>query len=63
MHIFVADEHPPAVFVYTRRRALQIPPSAGFHDIAYGREKGEAVSARKWLPFYPSSKARPLAVN
>ena len=40
MHIFVADEHPPAVFVYTRRRALQIPPSAGFHDIAYGREKG-----------------------
>ena len=62
MHIFVADEHPPAVFANTCRRALQIPPSAGFHDTAYGLE-GEAVSARKWLPFYPSSKARPLAVN
>ena len=57
MHIFVADEHPSAVLVYTSRRALLIPRSAGFHDIADGR-----VSERKWLPFYPSSK-RPLAVN
>jgi hypothetical protein len=40
MHIFVADERPPAVFVYTSRRALLIPRSAGFHDIAYEREKG-----------------------
>jgi hypothetical protein len=40
MHIFVADEHPLAVFANTCRRALQTPPSADFHDIAYGREKG-----------------------
>ena len=40
MHIFAADEHPPAVLVYTSRRALLIPRSAGFHDKAYGRENG-----------------------
>jgi hypothetical protein len=62
MRIFVADEHPPAGFVYTRRRALQISPSAGFQDIACGRDTGGS-GERKWLPFYPSSKARPLAVN
>jgi hypothetical protein len=49
-------------FVYTRRRALQISPSAGFQDIACGRDTGGS-GERKWLPFYPSSKARPLAVN
>jgi hypothetical protein len=63
MHIFVADEHPLAVFANTCRRALQIPPSAGFHDIAYGREKGDAVSARKWLPSTLPRRPRPLAVN
>jgi hypothetical protein len=52
MRIFVADEHPLIVFADTCRHARQIPPCAGFHDIAYGREKGGAVSARKWLPFY-----------
>jgi hypothetical protein len=41
MHIFVADEYPLAVFANICRRALQIPPSAGFHDMAYGLEKGE----------------------
>ena len=41
MHIFVADEYPLAVFVYTCRRALHIPPSTGFHDIAYVLEKEE----------------------
>jgi hypothetical protein len=34
MHIFVADEHPPAVFANTCHRASEIPPSVGFHDIA-----------------------------
>ena len=64
MHIFAADEHPPAVLVYTSRRALLIPRSAGFHDIAYGQKKrGSGERAQKWLPFYASSKARPLAVN
>ena len=59
MHIFVADEHPPAVFRYTRRRALRIlRRSAGFrrHSV-WAWRKGKRVSARKWLPFYPSSKA------
>jgi hypothetical protein len=63
MHIFVADEHLLAVFANTCRHAPQIPPCAGFDDIAYGPGKGGAVSARKWLPFFPSWKARPLAVN
>ena len=31
---------------------------AGLHDIAYGREKGEVVSAHKWLSFYPFSRWR-----
>ena len=57
MRIFVADEHPLRLFADTCRHARQIPPCAGFHDIAYGREKEGAVSARKWLPFYASSKA------
>ena len=35
---------PPAVFIYTRRRAL-LSASAGFQDIADVREKEEAVSA------------------
>src|ERR1700729_2851241 len=46
MHIFVADEGPPAVFVYTNRRALSFPRSAGFHDIAHGREKGGKQEGR-----------------
>jgi hypothetical protein len=41
MRIFVADEYPLAVFANKCRRALQIPPSAGFHDIADVREKRE----------------------
>ena len=63
MHIFVADEHPRAVFRQHMPPCLTDSALAGFHDIAYGRGKGGAVTARKWLPFYPSSKARPLAVN
>ena len=53
MHIFVADEHPLAVLANTSRRALQIPPSAGFHDIAYGREKrgDERAQMAAVLPF------------
>ena len=57
MHISVADEHPLIVFADTCRHALQIPPRAGFHGIAYAQEKGGAESARKWLSFYASSKA------
>jgi hypothetical protein len=61
----VADEHPPAVFVYTSRRALQIPPSVGFHDIAYGREKGgsgERAQMAAALPFLegPASRGQPM---
>jgi hypothetical protein len=54
MHIFAADEHPSAVLVYTSRRALLIPRSAGFHDIADGREnggKGERAQMAAVLPF------------
>ena len=54
MRIFVADEHPSAVLVYTSRRALLIPRSAGFHDIADGREnggKGERAQMAAVLPF------------
>jgi hypothetical protein len=54
MHIFAADEHPPAVLVYTSRRALLIPRSAGFHDIADGREnggRGERAQMAAVLPF------------
>jgi hypothetical protein len=48
---------PPAVFRLHAPPRLIIPPSAGFHDAAYGLEKGEA-GERKWLPFCPSSKAQ-----
>ena len=54
MHIFAADEHPPPVRVYTSRRALLIPRSAGFHDIADEREnggKGERAQMAAVLPF------------
>ena len=54
MLIFAVDEHPPAVLVYTSRRALLIPRSAGFHDIADGREnggKGERAQMAAVLPF------------
>ena len=66
MPIFVADEHPPAVFVYTCRRALQIPPSAGFHDIAYGREKGgsgERAQMAAVLPFLEGPDSRGQLMN
>ena len=58
MHIFVADEHPLAVFANTCRRALQIPPSAGFHDIAYGREKRGCGERAQMAAVHPSSKAQ-----
>jgi hypothetical protein len=54
MHIFAADEHPSAVLVYTSRRALLIPRSAGFHDIADGGEnggEGERAQMAAVLPF------------
>ena len=54
MHIFAADDHPPAVLVYTSRRALLIPRSAGFHDIADGGEnggEGERAQMAAVLPF------------
>jgi hypothetical protein len=66
MHIFVADEHPPAVFANTCRRALQIPPSAGFHDIAYGREngeKGERAQMAAVLPFLDGPASRGQLMN
>jgi hypothetical protein len=61
MHIFVADEHPLAMFANTCRRALHIPPSAGFHDIAYGREKrgsGERAQMAAVLPFSKASRGQ-----
>ena len=63
MHIFVADEHPLAVFANTCPRALQISVLRRLprHSVWAG-ERGSG-EARKWLPFYPSSKARPLAVD
>ena len=44
------------VLANARRRTLEIARCAGFHDMAYGGgRKGEAVSARRWLPFHASS--------
>ena len=66
MHIFVADEHPSAVLVYTSRRALLIPRSAGFHDIAYGREKrgsDERAQMAAVLPFLESLASRGQLTN
>ena len=66
MHIFVADERPPAVLVYTSRRALLIPRSAGFHDIAYGREKGgsgERAQMVAVLPFLEGPASRGQLMN
>ena len=66
MHIFAADEHPPAVLVYTSRRALLIPRSAGFHDIAYGREnggKGERAQMAAVLPFLEGPASRGQLMN
>ena len=53
-------------FAYTRRRALQIPPSAGFHDIAYGREKGgggERAQMAAVLPFLEGPTSRGQLMN
>ena|ERR1700727_1460641 len=61
MLIFAVDEHPPAVLVYTSRRALLIPRSAGFHDKAYGREnggKGEPGQMAAVLPFLEGPASR-----
>ena len=66
MHIFVADEHPLAVFANTCRRALQIPPSAGFHNIAYGREKrgsGERAQMAAVLPLLEGPASRGQLMN
>ena len=66
MHIFAADEHPPAVLVYTSRRALLIPRSAGFHDIADEREnggKGERAQMAAVLPFLESLASRGQLTN
>jgi hypothetical protein len=66
MHIFAADEHPSAVLVYTSRRALLIPRSAGFHDIADGREnggKGERAQMAAVLPFLEGSASRGQLTN
>ena len=57
MHIFAADEHLRRVLVYTSRRALLIPLRRLPRHSVWAGEREEAVSARKWLPFYPSSKA------
>jgi hypothetical protein len=47
------------VLANARRRTLQIARCAGFRNIAYGGgRKGEAVSARRRLPFYVSSIPR-----
>ena len=62
----MADEHPPAVFVYTSRRALQIPPSAGFHDAAYGRKKrgsGERAQMAAVLPFLEGLMNRAATIS
>jgi hypothetical protein len=66
MHIFVADERPPAVLVYTSRRALLIPRSARFHDIADGREnggKGERGQIAAVLPLLEGSASRGQLTN
>jgi hypothetical protein len=66
MHIFVADEHPLAVFANTCPRALQIPPSAGFHNIAYGREKrgsGERAQMAAVLPLLEGPASRGQLTN
>jgi uncharacterized protein YgiM (DUF1202 family) len=66
MHIFVADEHPLAVFANTCRRALQIPPSAGFRDIADVREKGgsgECAQMAAVPPFLESPASRGQLTN
>lgn len=56
MHIFVADE--PSGVSSTRAAVLYRfrPPQASTTQ-RMGWRKEEAVRARKWLPFYPSSKA------
>ena len=62
----MADEHPLAVFANTCRRALQIPPSAGFHDIAYGLEKGGGAERSQMaavLPFLEGSASRGQLTN
>ena len=66
MHIFAADEHPPPVRVYTSRRALLIPRSAGFHDIADEREnggKGERAQMAAVLPFLEGPASRGQLMN
>ena len=66
MHIFVADEHPLAVFANTCRRALQIPPSAGFRDTAYGLEKGgggERAQMAAVLPFLEGLMNRAATIS
>ena len=50
---------PPAVFRVHAPPCLTDSALAGFHDLAYGWRKGEAVSARKWLPFLPFLEAAP----
>ena len=55
----MADEHPPAVFVYTSRRALLIPRSAGFHDIAYALEKGGGGERAQMAAVLPFLEAAP----
>ena len=54
------------VFANTSRRALQIPPSADFHDIAYGREKGgsgERAQMAAVLPFLEGPASRGQLMN
>ena len=50
----------------TRRHALQIPPWAGFHDIAYGREKrgsGERAQMAAVLRFLEGPTSRGQLTN
>ena len=66
MHIFAADEHPSAVLVYTSRRALLIPRSAGFHDTAYRLEKGgggEGAQMAAVLPFLEGLMNRAATIS
>jgi hypothetical protein len=66
MRIFAADEHPPGVLVYASRRALLTPRSAGFHDIAYGRENGgsgERAQMAAVLPFLEGPASRGQLMN